>query len=143
MPWAILALGLGLAFVVFRVLRNASRRRDEAERAARIAHDDLESARQAAERRSREDTRAATSRRSSRAAAYVRHGSPRRPGHGGRPVGTLDAGHDREDQPRGHPLRVRRSRPSRVPFGCVSPKAQIGWSPFGAEIVTRIREPAR
>ena len=29
------------------------------------------------------------------------------------------------------------------PSGCVSPNAQIGWSPFGAEIVTRIREPAR
>ena len=30
-----------------------------------------------------------------------------------------------------------------VPLGSVSPKAQIGWSPFGALIVTRMREPAR
>jgi hypothetical protein len=30
-----------------------------------------------------------------------------------------------------------------VPAGSVSPNDQIGWSPFGAAIVTRIREPAR
>jgi hypothetical protein len=30
-----------------------------------------------------------------------------------------------------------------VPFGCVWPNDQIGWSPFGAAIVTRMREPAR
>jgi hypothetical protein len=29
------------------------------------------------------------------------------------------------------------------PFGCVSLNDQIGWSPFGAVIVTRMREPAR
>jgi hypothetical protein len=29
------------------------------------------------------------------------------------------------------------------PFGWVSPKDQTGWSPFGAVIVTRIRDPAR
>ena len=29
------------------------------------------------------------------------------------------------------------------PFGSVSLNDQIGWSPFGAEIVMRIREPAR
>jgi hypothetical protein len=28
-------------------------------------------------------------------------------------------------------------------IGCVSPKDQMGWSPFGAVIVTRMREPAR
>jgi hypothetical protein len=30
-----------------------------------------------------------------------------------------------------------------VPLGSVSPNDQIGWSPFGALIVTRIRDPAR
>src|SRR5438477_5055 len=30
-----------------------------------------------------------------------------------------------------------------VPDGSVSPNDQIGWSPFGAVIVTRIRDPAR
>jgi hypothetical protein len=30
-----------------------------------------------------------------------------------------------------------------VPLGCVSAKDQMGWSPFGAVIVTRMREPAR
>jgi hypothetical protein len=30
-----------------------------------------------------------------------------------------------------------------VPAGSVSPNDQIGWSPFGAVIVTRMREPAR
>jgi hypothetical protein len=30
-----------------------------------------------------------------------------------------------------------------VPFGTVSPNAQIGWVPLGAEIVIRIRDPAR
>jgi hypothetical protein len=29
------------------------------------------------------------------------------------------------------------------PLGRVSPNDQMGWSPFGAEIVTRMREPAR
>ena len=29
------------------------------------------------------------------------------------------------------------------PLGFVFAKAQIGWSPFGAETVTRIREPFR
>jgi hypothetical protein len=29
------------------------------------------------------------------------------------------------------------------PLGCVSEKDQMGWSPLGAVIVTRIREPAR
>jgi hypothetical protein len=29
------------------------------------------------------------------------------------------------------------------PAGCVSPNDQMGWSPLGALIVTRIREPAR
>ena len=30
-----------------------------------------------------------------------------------------------------------------VPLGSLSPKAQIGWSPLGAENVTRMRDPAR
>lgn len=30
-----------------------------------------------------------------------------------------------------------------VPGGWVSSNDQIGWAPFGAEIVIRIREPAR
>ena len=30
-----------------------------------------------------------------------------------------------------------------VPGGWVSPNDQIGWLPFGAETVTRMREPAR
>jgi hypothetical protein len=30
-----------------------------------------------------------------------------------------------------------------VPLGSVSLNDQIGWSPFGALIVTRIREPVR
>jgi hypothetical protein len=29
------------------------------------------------------------------------------------------------------------------PFGCVSLNDQIGWSPLGALMVTRMREPAR
>ena len=28
-------------------------------------------------------------------------------------------------------------------LGSLSPNAQMGWSPLGAEIVTRMREPAR
>ncbi len=30
-----------------------------------------------------------------------------------------------------------------LPFGRVSPNDQTGWSPFGAVIVTRMRDPAR
>jgi hypothetical protein len=32
---------------------------------------------------------------------------------------------------------------SAFPFGRVWLKDQMGWSPFGAEMVTRIRDPAR
>ena len=30
-----------------------------------------------------------------------------------------------------------------LPFGCVWLKDQIGWVPFGAAIVTRMRDPMR
>ncbi len=40
-------------------------------------------------------------------------------------------------------LRVGDRRPSRALVGCVWLNDQIGWSPFGAVIVTRMREPAR
>jgi hypothetical protein len=71
-----------------------------------------------------------------------RQGSPRRPGHGGSPVGTLTPGTTGRVSRDG--LRFEWAIATlAVPFGRVSPNDQIGWSPFGAEIVTRMREPAR
>ncbi len=40
-------------------------------------------------------------------------------------------------------LRVGDRDRARCRSGSVSPNDQIGWSPFGAAIVTRMREPAR
>ena len=72
----------------------------------------------------------------------LRQGSPRSPGQGGSGVGTLRPGTTGRIRLDGIPFE-NASVTLALPFGFVSPNAQIGWSPFGAVIVTRIREPVR
>ena len=72
----------------------------------------------------------------------VRQGSPLRPGHGGSPVGTSTPGTTGRMSLDGMRFEWAIETVA-CPFGCVSPNDQIGWSPFGAVIVTRMREPAR
>jgi hypothetical protein len=75
-------------------------------------------------------------------AVYGRHGSLRRLGHGGKPLGTPapeTTGRMRLDGM----LLENAIDTLAVPVGSVSPNDQIGWVPLGAAIVTLIREPAR
>jgi hypothetical protein len=66
----------------------------------------------------------------------------RRLGHGGRLVGTLTPGTTGRIRLDG--LLFENAIDSvAAPFGTVWVNAQIGWVPFGAAIVTLIREPAR
>src|SRR4051794_23350558 len=71
-----------------------------------------------------------------------RHGSARRPGHGGRAVGTLTSGITGNCRRDGFFFPYVNATVAR-PFGWVSPNDQIGWSPFGAVRITRIRESLR
>ena len=73
---------------------------------------------------------------------YRRHGSPRSPGHGGSPVGTAMPGTTGRISCDGI-AREWASRTVARPAGTRSPNAHDGWSPPGAEIVIRIRDPAR
>ena len=59
------------------------------------------------------------------------------------PGGHVDARHRRQDEARRHRARVGDAHVGVAACGDVSPNAQTGWSPPGAEIVTRIRDPAR
>jgi hypothetical protein len=74
---------------------------------------------------------------------YGRHGWLRRLGHGGKPVGTLTfatTGRIRLEGVLGeYPIDS-----VAVPdVGSVSLKDHTGWVPFGAAIVSLIRDPAR
>jgi hypothetical protein len=71
-----------------------------------------------------------------------RHGSLRRLGHGGNGVGTLTPG-TTGSTTRDGMVDENAIVAVAVPFGCVSLNDQIGCVPFGAAIVTRMREPAR
>jgi hypothetical protein len=73
---------------------------------------------------------------------YSRHGSPLRPGQGGSAVGTSTPGTTGSSSLDGISGERAMSTVA-VPSGEVSLNDQIGWSPFGALIVTRMREPAR
>jgi hypothetical protein len=73
---------------------------------------------------------------------YGRHGSLRRLGQGGKPVGTLTP--ETTGSMRLEGIEVDSATATvAVPLGCVWLNDQIGCVPFGAAIVTRMREPAR
>ena len=72
---------------------------------------------------------------------YGRHGSLRRLVHGGSAVGTFTPGTTGSTRLDGIGAGERDRR--RVPLGTVSSNDQIGCVPFGAAIVTRMRDPAR
>ena len=72
----------------------------------------------------------------------ARQGSFRRLGHAGRGRGYLHSWNNRKDEARRHRLGER-DRTVAVPLGTVCPKDHIGCVPFGAEIVTRMLDPAR
>ena len=74
-------------------------------------------------------------------ATSSRHGSPRRPGQGGRLVGTspgTTGSISRDGVLAPVPIVT-----FAVPAGNVCSKLQIGWSPLGALTWTRMREPLR
>ena len=75
-------------------------------------------------------------------ALYVRHGSLRRLGHAGSAVGTATPGTTGSTRLDGIVFENAIDT-WLIPFGTVCVKSQIGCVPFGAEIVTRMREPAR
>jgi hypothetical protein len=71
---------------------------------------------------------------------YARHGSLRRLPQAGSAVGTVTPGTTGSTRLDG---MVLENATDVVPIGTVSSKAQIGCVPFGAAIVTRMRDPVR
>lgn len=71
-----------------------------------------------------------------------RHGSPRKLGHGGRPVGTRTPGATGRVSLEGIFFENAIATVA-LPLGLVSLNAQTGAFPLGALIVTLMREPAR
>src|SRR5262245_58299063 len=71
-----------------------------------------------------------------------RQGSPRRAGHGGRPVGAVIPRTNGSTRREGR-LREKATVIVAVPAGTELAKAQTGWSPLGAVSVMRMRDPAR
>src|SRR5579872_674413 len=73
---------------------------------------------------------------------YGRHGSLRRLGHAGRAVGTLTPGTTGSTRLEGIDFEMATDTVA-VPVGTGWANAHTGCVPLGAEIVTRMREPAR
>jgi len=73
----------------------------------------------------------------------ARQGSLRRLGHGGWGEPMVTFGTTGSTRLEGRFADEATYTCDVVPAGSVSSKDQIGWVPFGAAIVTRIREPAR
>jgi len=74
---------------------------------------------------------------------YGRQGSLRRLGHAGSPVGTVTLGTIGRIRLDGMLGETAIDSVAVVPAGCVCANDQIGCVPFGGEIVTLMREPAR
>jgi hypothetical protein len=75
-------------------------------------------------------------------ATYARQGSLRRLGQAGSGLCAATPGTTGSTTLDGI-FRENAIETVAVPLGAVSPKDQMGWVPFGAAIVTRIREPVR
>ncbi len=73
---------------------------------------------------------------------YDRHGSLRRLGHAGKGVGTCTPGTTGSTRLDGMDFE-KAIETVAVPLGTVCPKDHTGCVPFGAEIVTRMLDPAR
>ena len=73
---------------------------------------------------------------------YGRHGSLRRLGHAGSGVGTLTPGTTGRTRLDGMDLEMAIETVP-VPLGSVWLNDHTGCVPFGAEMVTRMRDPAR